>query len=230
MSTSILYTHNEFIRAIVAECLINYFKLDVKIVEITEDVENFLNNFPLRAIPGLITSDGTKYHEQIAVNNYLIHSSGNEKEIVQLLGKSENYKEQSAILQIASFATSDLLATLGVCGLKDIKGVPISDKQANQANKNLEVMIKLLEDRLTQTKYLIRNDSITIADLMAAASLSFGFITIFDSQWRKEHSLITEWFDKVVGSKYMEYRFKDFKHVESAIKVSATPLPWDPKH
>ena len=230
MSTSILYTHNEFIRAIVGECLINYFKLNIKIVEITEDVDNFVKNFPLKAIPGLITSDGTRYHEQIAVNNYLIHSTGTEKEIVQLLGNSENYKEQSAILQIASFATSDFLATLGTCGLKDVKGVPISDEMAAHANQNLNVMIKLFEERLSKTKYLIRDDSITVADLMAAASFSFGFITIFDSKWRKEHRLITEWFDRVIGSKYMEYRFKDFKYIETAMKVSATPLPWDPKY
>lgn len=230
MSTSILYTHNEFIRAIVAECLIKYFQLDIKIMEITEDTDHFLENFPLKEIPALITANGTKYHEQIAVNNYLIHLSGNLAEIKQLLGTPENYEEQSAILQIASFVTSTFLVTLDTCVLKDIKGTPISDNTANTATKNLNAMLKIFEERLSHTKYLIRDDSITVADLMAAASFSLGFVTIFDSEWRKEHPLISSWFADVISSKYMEYRFKDFQYVSSSHKISATPLPWDPNY
>ncbi|SMN21377.1 similar to Saccharomyces cerevisiae YGR201C Putative protein of unknown function [Maudiozyma saulgeensis] len=226
--TAILYTHNEFIRGIVAECLINYFKLDIKVVEITQDVDNFLKNFPLKAIPGLITSDGSKYHEQIAVNNYIIHMSGNKQEIAKLLGTSDNYKEQSSILQICSFATSDFLNTLGLVGLADIKGVPISAETANNASKTLDVMYRLFEEKLAKHKFLV-NDSITVADLVAAACFSFGFLTFHDAQWRKAHPLLTEWFTNVLGSKYMKDHFKDFKLVDSAIKISATPLPWDPK-
>lgn len=230
MSSSILYTHNEFIRAIVAECLIKYFQLDIRIVEITEDTDRFLENFPLKEIPALITANGTKYHEQIAVNNYLIHLSGNTAEIKQLLGTPENYEEQSAILQIASFVTSTFLVTLDSCVLKDIKGTAISDKTANTATKNLNAMLKIFEERLSHTKYLIRNDSITVADLMAAASFSLGFVTIFDTEWRDNHPLISSWFADVISSKYMEYRFKDFQYATSPHKISATPLPWDPNY
>ncbi|CAB4255206.1 similar to Saccharomyces cerevisiae YGR201C Putative protein of unknown function [Maudiozyma barnettii] len=227
--TAILYTHNEFIRGIVAECLVNYFKLDIKIIEITQDVDAFLKNFPLKAIPGLITSDGSKYHEQIAVNNYIIHLTGNKEEIAKLLSTCDNYQEQSAILQICSFVTSDFLNTLVLCGLKDVKGVPISTETEKNAGETLEIMYKLFEEKLVKHKFLV-NDSITVADLVAAASFSFGFLTFLDAEWRKKHPLISQWFHNVAGSKYMEYRFKDFKFIDKAIKVSSTPLPWYPKN
>lgn len=227
--TAILYTHNEFIRTIVAECLINYFKLDVKIVEITKDVDNFLTEFPLRTVPSMIMTNGQKFHEQVAVNNILVHESHNEAEIAKLLGPTNDYVLQSDILLICSFSTSDLLGQLATYGLKDMKGVPVSTERAQNAEKALEIMYRLFEERLSKHKFLV-SDEITLADLTAAASFFFGFITMFGPEWRAKHPLITEWFHAITKCEYMQYRFKDFKFIDTPTRISGTPLPWDPKH
>ena len=227
--TAILYTHNEFIRPIVPECLINYFKLDINVVEITNDVDNFLTEFPLKAVPALIMADGQKFHEQVAINNLLVHESHNQAEITKLLGPADDYKLQSDILLICSFSTSDLLGQLGVYGLADMKGVPVSKESAQHAERNLDVMFKLFEERLAKHKFLV-SDNITLADLTAAASFFFGFITMFGSEWRAKHPRISEWFAATIKSEYMQYRFKDFKFIDTPATISATPLPWDPNH
>lgn len=225
-SATTLYTHNEFIRPIVAECLLKYFKSDVKIVEITEDVNRYLERFPVRTVPGLSFNDGTVLFEQIAVTKYIIRSYGNEKETKQLLGLDSDFKHQGDIDMFCSFCTSDFLNQLVDYCLHDLKGIPISEGAATAAGEKLEVMYPIFEQRLQKHKYLT-GDVITLADLIAASSFSLGFCSMLGAEWSRKHTLITDWFKNVTQSEYMLTRFQNFKYSTEPHRITEHLLPWD---
>lgn len=220
-----LYTHDEYIRPVVAECLIKYFNLDIEIIDITDDVDKFLSNFPVRTVPGLLFEDGTILFEQMAVVNYIIYKSMNTHEINQLLVKDEYPLVKSETIMFCSFCTSDFFNTLVTYCLTDIKSIPITKEETLNASKTLDAMFPIFENKLSKHKFLTGNH-ITIADLIAAASFSKGFISMLDHKWRMKHPLIDNWFREVIGSKYMAYRFENFKFVENAHKLSHRMLPW----
>lgn len=220
-----LYTHDEYIRPVVAECLIKYFNLGIKIIDTTDDVDKFLSNFPVRRVPGLLFEDGTILFEQMAVVNYIISKSMDTNEINQLLGKDEYPLVKSEIIMFCSFCTSDFFNTLVKYCLTDIKSIPITNEETLNASKTLDTMFPIFENKLSKHKFLTGNH-ITIADLIAAASFSKGFISMLDHKWRMEHPLIDNWFKEVIRSKYMAYRFENFKFVENAHKLSHRKLPW----
>lgn len=227
MSTATtLYTHNEFIRPIVAECLLKYFKSDIKIAEITQDSNRYLEKFPVRTVPGLLFNDGTILFEQIAVTRYIIKNSRNETEITQLLGSKSEFKHQSEIDMFCSFCTSDFLNRLVDYCLHDLKGITIPQDEATAANEKLEAMYPIFEQRLQKHKYLTGN-VITLADLIAASSFSLGFRSMLGSEWRGEHSLIADWFNNVIQSEYMKARFQDFKYSIEPHRIIEQCLPWD---
>jgi len=99
------YTHDKFIRPVVAECLIKYFNLDIEMMETTNDIDRFLTNFPVKRVPGLLFEDGSFLFEQMAVVNYIIHQGGNQGEVAQLLGSDNDYLVQSQFIMICSFCT-----------------------------------------------------------------------------------------------------------------------------
>lgn len=220
-----LFTHDEYIRPVVAECLVKYFNLDIKIIDTTDDVDNFLSHFPVRTVPGLLFEDGTVLFEQMAVINYIISKSMKTDEINQLLGNDEYPLVKSEIIMFCSFCTSDFFNTLVTFCLNDIKSVPITEEIASNASRKLDAMYPIFENKLSKHKFLT-SDHITIADLIAAASFSKGFASMLDSKWISEHPLIYNWFLEVIHSKYMSYRFENFKFTEKAHKLTHRMLPW----
>ncbi|KAG0668831.1 hypothetical protein C6P45_004314 [Maudiozyma exigua] len=210
---NILYTHDIYIRTIVPECLIEYFKLDFDIIEIDNAPEQFCKDFPIRTVPSVKLNDGSKIFEQIAVNDYLVRSTGKEVEINKLLGSSDDLIRQTNIKSISSFSGSDLLNVLASY-VKPYIGMTSYEK-TNEENalKKLDVMYKFLEEKLTTAKYLTGNE-ITIADLVTATSFKLGFAFMYGKEWREEHKLLATWFDNVIHSKYLEFHFKDFKYPE----------------
>ena len=226
---TILYTHAEFTRPIAPDCLLRYFKLDIDNVEITDDWERFCQRFPVRTVPSLITADGHRYFEQMAVNHYLIRKSGQKGEIEQLLGSNDNYALQSEIIiMICSFCTSDFLNAFCYYCLHDLKTIPIDDVTTRNAQKKLETMYPLFEEKLTKHKYLT-GDAVTLADLVSSSSFTLGFHSMFDKEWRDRHHLLAKWYDNMIHSNYMAYHYRDFTYVDKAHKIVEQPLPADIK-
>lgn len=212
MSTqkNILYTHDIYIRTIVPECLIKYFNLDFDLVEINNEPEQFSKDFPIKTAPSIKLKDGSKFFEQLAVNDYLLRSSGSEAEIKKLSGSPEDLVQQAKINSISSFSGSDVLNILAVY-VKPYIGMSTYNKTAEEnALKKLDVMYKFFEEKLASTKYLAGNE-ITMADLVTATSFKLGFAFMYGKEWRKEHKLLADWFENVIHSKYLESHFKDFQ-------------------
>ncbi|SMN22763.1 similar to Saccharomyces cerevisiae YGR201C Putative protein of unknown function [Maudiozyma saulgeensis] len=222
----VLYTHNEFIRPIVSECLIKYFKLNIEIIEITKDIDRYISNFPVKTVPALLINDNLKLFEQIAVTHYIIKMSNDDDEIQKLLGKNEDFEHQSHIDMICSFCTSDFLNELVMYCLHDLKTIPISEVQAVAACDKLNSMYQIFEEKLKTNRFLTC-DEITLADLMCASSFSLGFNSMLGPEWRDEHPEIVRWYDVVIHSDYLKARFENFKYCDKAHRIIEQPLPWD---
>ncbi|SMN19047.1 similar to Saccharomyces cerevisiae YGR201C Putative protein of unknown function [Maudiozyma saulgeensis] len=208
---NILYTHDIFIRTIVPECLISYFNLDFEVVEIDEAKEQYAIDFPIKTTPALKLKDGSKFFEQLAVNEYLVRSTGNEAEIKQLLGSCDDLLNQANINSVASFGGSDVLNILAGYVKPYIGMLPYDEAREHRALEKLNIFYQFFEEKLATNKYLT-GDEITMADLITATSLKLGFAFMFGREWRDEHKSLTEWFENVIHSKYLESHFKDFKY------------------
>ena len=211
---NILYTHDIYIRTIVPECLINFFNLDFEIVEIDSAKEKFVKDFPIRTVPSIITAGGRKFFEQQAVNDYLIGLSGNKKEMALLLGDGNNLDHRTEITMITSFSGSDYLNTLAAYAKPYLGMVPYNKEAEDIALEKLANMHRFYEEKLANQQFLT-GDHITLADLVTATSMKLGFALTYGKEWRAEHKALSDWFDRVIHSKYLETHFKNFKWTES---------------
>ena len=216
---NILYTHDIFIRTIVPESLIKYFNLAFDIVEIDTAKEQFAKEFPIKTVPSIVTTDGNKFFEQLAINDYLINSSKNQEEINLLLGDANDLNHRTEIAMIASFSGSDYLNMLAVYVKPYLGMLPYVKKTEENTLAKLAVMDSFYEGKLAHQKYLT-GDHITVADLVTATSMKLGFAVVYGKEWRAEHKAISEWFDRVIHSKYLESHFKDFKYVDASASLS----------
>ncbi|CCK70566.1 uncharacterized protein KNAG_0E03070 [Huiozyma naganishii CBS 8797] len=218
MSRTVLYTSSKFIRPIVPVCLVNHFKLNVNVVDIFTDKDKFKQEFPWAKLPSLVEyGSGYKLTESIAVSHYLTGLSENKSEIEKLLGASNDFKTQSQILRWESLAVSDFL-TQQVNYIGPLVGIrPYETHAVEKARGNLDTLLSLYESRLNDNKYLVRSDGVTMGDLLSAASFYFGFKTLYDAEWRSHHPGITNWYNEVTQTPYLESFFKDKSPVEKAI-------------
>lgn len=216
MSEGLLYS-NFRIRSLVPRALVNTLKLDVEIQDPYQVNEKFTKDFPLRKLPSFLGPHGYKLTEQMAINNYLIKLSKDEKIKAQLLGAEDDIKTQSQILRWESLANSDLMNTI-VKVFLPLKGdVPYVKKNVDDASKFLEEIVSMYESRLRDYTYLA-SESISLADLVSAAMFIRGFNFIFGEQWRKEHPAIVRWFETVISSPFLAEETKDFKFIEKPLQ------------
>lgn len=111
-----------------------------------------------------------------------------------LLGK--NAREYADIIRWMSLSNSDLISTEAAI-IKPITGAaPYNKKLVDDALVYLEKITSVYEARLAEFTYLV-GERLTIADVMAATSMSIGFKHWFGSEWRKAHPNIVRWFKTV---------------------------------
>ncbi|KAG4222348.1 hypothetical protein PC116_g29178, partial [Phytophthora cactorum] len=73
---------------------------------------------------------------------------------------------------------------------------PYNKKSVEDAAKNSEKVISVVEQHLLHNTYLV-GERITLADLFAAGIFSRGFQYFFDKQWRSEHPNVARWYETV---------------------------------
>ena len=218
--TTILYYAPRFIRPIVPVCLVKYFKADIQIVDIDDDMENFARDFPLKQCPSLINREtGLYLTETVSIDQYLIKTYCKDpEEVKRLLGSS--ILEESEVLRWESFSVSDVLnREVGYVG--PLTGYMPYDKDAHaQAKEKFDVVLKIFEDHLKKHQFLV-SDHVTLADLSVSSSFFFGFNFAFDENWSKQYPNITRWYKEVTKSPYVAEFFKD--------KEQAKAFPQPPK-
>lgn len=206
-------------RGLVPRALVNYFKLDVKIVDPYTINEQFEKEFPLRKLPDLLGPDGFKLTEQIAINHFLINLAGKPKIKAQLLGDQNDFKTQAKILRWESLGNSDLIITRAkiTLPLTDPE-TPLVEKEVEAAWKTLNKIVGIYEEALGESAFLV-GDHITLGDLVSASAFTKCFTVIFGSRWREEHSVLVNWFTAVINSEFLKDEYRDFEFVDEVPKL-----------
>ena len=215
MPNSILYS-NFRIRSLVPRALVKHLKLDVTVVAPEVVAEKFSADFPLKKLPAFIDSKGFKLTESMAINNYLINLSDNEKEKRLLLGPVDDFKMQAAIIRWQSLANSDLLIE-GVKAFCQLRGdIPFNKNTFDEASAKVKAITDLYEARLKEYTYLA-SENISLADLVSAASFTRLFQYMFGAEWRAANPAITRWYTTVISSTILKDEFTDFKFIETQV-------------
>ncbi|KAI1468519.1 eEF1-gamma domain-containing protein [Daldinia caldariorum] len=176
--------------AILAVAKANGLDLDIVEADTVNPSSEFLQVNPLAKIPAFAGSDGFNLTESIAIAIYL--TSQNEK--TTLLGKTK--QDYASILKWTSYFNTEVLPKLAAW-YRPLLGVdPYNKKAVEDAAKNSEKVISVVEQHLLHNTYLV-GERITLADLFAAGIISRGFQYFFDKQWRSEHPNVTRWYETV---------------------------------
>lgn len=216
MSRSILYTHPAYIRTIVPECLVKYFKLNIDVLSIEDNMEKFNMEFPIKKLPAYIDVSGAKLTESVAIGTFLVKASGNKEEINNLVGPDSDILLQAEIIRWQSLSVSDFIASFIDYVSPYVKWAPYDEKAVQASKAKLDIYLGVYEKQLSENKYLAA-DHITLADLLSAGCFYFGFSTMFGTEYREKYPKITAWYLDVTASPYLTSFFDDKNLVENPL-------------
>ncbi|SMN20633.1 similar to Saccharomyces cerevisiae YGR201C Putative protein of unknown function [Maudiozyma saulgeensis] len=212
---SVLYVNPEkYCRTVLPAIFVNRYKLEnIKLATVNLEDDEFKRLFPYQKVPVIRTDSGKRLTEAMAINYYLLKLSGNEEECKTLLGPQDDPWTQAEIIRWQSFANGDFLNEMNNYA-KPLVGLQAFDAKAIvEAKKRVDTMVPIFEDHLSKHRYLV-NENITLADLTAATSFSFGFTFVLDKEWRQEHPSIVNWFNEVINGDILRDFYQDFVFVE----------------
>lgn len=224
MATTTLYVSpSRYCRTVLPAVFVKRYNISaIELVEVDIESDTFKKEFPWQKVPVLIKSNGEKLTESMAILYYLLHLSNNGTEKDTLLGQPNDIWLQSQIIRWESFSNSDFLNELNNW-VKPLVGLmPYNEFTIREGKRKVETILTIFEERLMESKNLAA-DYITIADLVAATSFSFGFTYVFDKVWRVKYPYITAWFNEVINSEYLKEAFDEFKYVEEAPVIKSQP-------
>jgi len=177
---------------------------------------NMTGKFPLLECPEGHLS------ESIAICKYLAH------EHATLNGASAIEKakvDQWCQWTISTLIPNNMPIFAGIFGWREIENA-----QFNDCNKNLKEHVRAINTALTGD-YLVGN-TITIADVAAAAALSMAFQTNLDAGFRKAAPKVSAWFERVASNPEFVKAFGHIKMCAKPVKpatVKAAPKKEAPK-
>ncbi|CAI6530064.1 AIS_HP2_G0020710.mRNA.1.CDS.1 [Saccharomyces cerevisiae] len=222
MSDGTLFTdlkERRLIRTIVPRGLVRSLKLDVKLADPSDAQKLYDREFPWGKYPTFVgPRDEWTLTEAMAIDYYLIHLSSDEKVITQLLGPERDFRAHADILRWESLSTSDFLNEVCEVFFPLVGVKPYNAAEFKAAKRNIDTIVSLYERRLKEQQFLTSDDHETLADLISAAAFSLGFISFFDETWRSTHPEITNWFNKVIKSRFFEGEFENFEMCEIAMQ------------
>lgn len=224
MSFGKLYTKSDNTRCETIKLIAKANNLDIEIVQ-TETGANapadYLKYNRLGKIPTFVGADGFVLSECIAIAIYI--TSQNEK--TTLLGKTK--QDYASILKWLSFANSEILPKLA-SWFSPLKGVgQYNKKLVDEAQKDTNDRIKVLEDYLLVNTYLV-GERLTLADIFTAALLLRGFQNVFDKAWRNDYPNTVRWYETVTNQPIYEGAPKP-SFIDEAIKYVAPKKEAAPK-
>jgi elongation factor 1-gamma len=175
---------------------INLLNIEIPLENIeVKDIEKrntFIDKTLTRTFPFLETKEST-ISQSGAIIYYLC-----EKNKSPLLG--ENALEKAKIMQWTEFANCEIMR----CNRSIIYPVlgwdSLNKEEYNRDNNKLKEYLKLIENELGKSEYIIGN-KITLADVALFAKLRFLMMFHFPEQMRKKlFPKTTTWFEKIMNS------------------------------
>jgi elongation factor 1-gamma len=150
-------------------------------------------------------------------------TSQNEK--TTLLGKTK--QDYASILKWMSFANSELIGKLSDW-IFPLRGIGhYNKKNVEEAQKETNNRIKVLEDYLLVNTYLV-GERLSLADVFVASLLIRGFQYVFDKKWRADFPCTTRWYETITNQPIYESGLKT-SFIDEAIKYTPPKKEAAPK-
>ncbi|KTW31597.1 hypothetical protein T552_00235 [Pneumocystis carinii B80] len=195
MSFGKLYGYPENSRTIALLIVAKENNLDIELVVENPSLglsKEYLERFPKKKIPGFLGSDGFCLTETNAIAIYF--ASQNEK--TTLLGKTK--QEYASILQWMSFANTDLIRSIALWFFPLVGRMPYSKKVVDENQEEANRLCKYINCFLKSRTFFV-GERLTLADLVMAAHLTPGFLTVFGAEWRRGFPNLVRWYLTVVN-------------------------------
>jgi elongation factor 1-gamma len=97
-----------------------------------------------------------------------------------------------------SLTNTDVVSRMAAWVRPLVGYMPYSKEAVAAAQEGTARAISIFEDHLKDRKYLVA-DRLTLADVMCAGLVSFGFARVFDREWRARFPYFTSWFVMVTS-------------------------------
>ena len=95
-----------------------------------------------------------------------------------------------------SLTNTDVVSRMAAWVRPLVGYMPYSKEGVIAAQEGTRRAITIFEDHLKDHKYLVA-DRLTLADVMCAGLVSFGFAKVLDREWRARFPYFTSWFKMV---------------------------------
>ncbi|KAE8375465.1 glutathione S-transferase [Aspergillus bertholletiae] len=166
--------------------------IGLELEEVEVQPANFVPDYywalnPLGKTPTFVGSDGLVLTECMAI---ALHVT-NHDSTTTLLGSSP--LDFIQIIRWISLTNTDVVTRMASWVRPLIGYIPYNEDQVLKAQQDTAQAIQIFEDNLCDRKYLV-GDRLTLADIMCAGLVTFGFAKIFDREWRKNFPYFTEWY------------------------------------
>jgi len=156
-----------------------------------EAKESYLKLNPNGKIPVFETPEGPLF-ESNAILRYVARINDDSK----LYGKDDF--ERALVDQYLDWISLTLEPAAFPVLTPIVGFTPYNKETFEQSLDALKKALRILDDRLKQSKYLV-GDSITIADIQVVADLHLFFRFIFDEKFRKPFHNLTKYFESVAN-------------------------------
>lgn len=194
-------------RALLPECLIKHFKINVKV---SDPDEVFPAKFPMKLVPAFQFPDGTLLSESLPINLFLLQQVENHG---GLLGDNSQ-KAWAQNLQWMEFFNNDFMRPSGLVFSMIVGRKPFNQDVFNFfMNQLRNVVVPVIEKHLGESEYLT-GSAVSIADLYAATMFLRPLRYFMDEEWRSQLPRTMEWWEKVSKHPVFDNFFADLQMVD----------------
>lgn len=190
-----LHTYKKAPRAIGILALSKHMGLEIEVVETAHHLDGvpelYLNINPLGKTPTFVGADGLVLTECMAIMLYVASQDPGST----LLGPTQ--LDFIQIIKWMSLTNTDLVSRMAAWVRPLVGYMPYTKDGVIVAQEGTARAISIFENHLKDRKYLVA-DRLTLADIMCAGLVTFGFAKIFDREWRAKFPHFTGWFNMVM--------------------------------
>ncbi|KAL3483742.1 glutathione S-transferase [Aspergillus germanicus] len=175
----------------------------------TNREDEFLSKFPLGKVPTFTSADGLNLFESGAIAAY-VAENGPRRE--QLLGATP--AERAAIRQWIDLAENELTTHSMTCLIPRLGYRKFDEGAEAFAIQCMERVLAVLEKHLSGGKKFVATESLSLADITIAQSLTWGFKLVLDAEVRSKYPAVVEYFKRVLASEGVKEAFGEPEFVE----------------